>query len=113
MLLLAQMQRQNDAVVMAIGEKKIGHGVPALRVPAVDRRQNDRLRRGLKGGSSPPSLSTGYEFRKETFAGMGGKEEDAPTAAARLTTTSRLKSTQTRRSMARSCSLIADTGLAT
>ena len=28
----------------------------------------------------PPQLSAGYEFRKETIAGMGGKEEDAPKA---------------------------------
>ncbi len=29
----------------------------------------------------PPNLSAGCGFSKQTFAGMGGKEEDAPRAA--------------------------------
>ena len=32
---------------------------------------------------APPQLSASYEFRKETIAGMGGKEEDAPEAVIR------------------------------
>jgi len=34
--------------------------------------------KGHEDSFPPPQLSASYEFRKETIAGMGGKEEDAP-----------------------------------
>ena len=35
---------------------------------------------GQEDQSPPPSLSGRYQFGQATFAGVGGKEEDAPTA---------------------------------
>ena len=43
----------------------------------------------------PANLSARCGFSKQTFAGMGGKEEDAPIPAVRLTMIDRLKSTKT------------------
>jgi hypothetical protein len=37
--------------------------------------------RGQEDQFRPPSLSGGCRLGKETFAAMGGKEEDAPKAA--------------------------------
>ena len=41
----------------------------------------------------PPSLSGRYRLGEATFAGMGGKEEDAPTPAIRGATIEPLRST--------------------
>jgi hypothetical protein len=48
---------------------------------------------GHQDAFRPPSLNGGCRLGKATFAGIGGKEEDAPIPAVRLTTPSRLKST--------------------
>jgi len=40
---------------------------------------------GHEGRFAQPSPSAGYEFRKETIAGMHGNERDAPTAVVRVT----------------------------
>jgi hypothetical protein len=45
----------------------------------------------------PPSLNGGCRLRKATFAGMGGKEEDAPTPVVRLTAAEPRISTSTGR----------------
>jgi hypothetical protein len=39
-----------------------------------------------EGEPPPPSLSDRYRLGEATLAGMGGKEEDAPIPAVRMTT---------------------------
>ena len=60
----------------------------------------------------PPSLSGCCRLAEGTFAGISGKEEDAPTPAVRMTTIHGLKSTQSsRRLFGRCYGVVEDFGL--
>lgn len=45
--------------------------------------ENARDRNGAEGKALPPNLSAGCGFSKQTLAGTGGKEDDAPLPAVR------------------------------
>jgi len=58
------------------GEVALEGAIPSSRVRSVQEHE-DQFR--------PPSLNGGCRLGKATFAGMGGKEEDAPLPAVRGT----------------------------
>jgi hypothetical protein len=63
---------------------------------------------GHEGRFAPPSLSAGYEFRKETIAGTHGNERDEPIPAVRRTAIEPRDSTLSRPIRCCSCPVFGD-----